>query len=254
VLSRLYEGHVSHYREEPAHGFSYSVWYAWLNLDEIEQVCALSPCLSRERLNLLSFYRQDYLPDDRPLKASVAHLIKQRTGTDFDGEVYLLTTLRQIGYSSNPISLFYCFRPGEETPAWILAEVHNTPWGERYTYLIEPDHTGRSQQPKDFHVSPFMPMDTEYEFTVPAPGHQLNVGIRVQQSGRQLFDASLNLRSCTLNRENLHRLLRHHHWQSLKTISRIYYQALVLKLKNARFFAHPRRQAKNMKDLREKTI
>lgn len=254
MLSRLYEGQVSHHRNEPAHGFSYPVWYAWLKLDEIEQVCAISPWLSHGRFNCLSFYREDYLPGKASLQDSVIHLIKERTGATFSGDIYLLTTLRQIGYAVNPISLFYCFEKDAAKPTWVLAEVNNTPWDERYTYVLEPDRAGDSLMPKNFHVSPFMPMDTQYEFTLPAPGDQLTVGIRVKQSDKHLFDASLNLKALSMTRGNLHRLLWQHQWHSAKTTLRIYYQALVLKLKNARFFAHPKRQANNKQDLRETII
>lgn len=246
MLSRLYKGSVTHHRREPFHGFSYPVWYAWINLDEVDEFCKLSPWISRERFNFLSFYRQDYLPGSNELVNSVSALIEDRTGQSFSGQIYLLTTLRQMGYVMNPLSLYYCYEEeGEERVKlkYVVAEVHNTPWGERHTYLIEPQESDRSLQEKQFHVSPFMPMDLTYEFYLPLPEQELEIGIRLLKQNLPVFNATLNLQSLPANGDTIKQMLASGGWQSLCTIFRIYLQALKLWMKKARFFPHPSKQA-----------
>lgn len=253
MLSRLYQGRVTHHRRTPGHGFSYPVWYAWINLDEIDQFCRTSFWLSNERFNLISFYRQDYLPGNASLKGAVETLILERTGHEFSGDIYLLTTLRQLGYTMNPLSLYYCYGPGEAQPAYIVAEVHNTPWGERYTYVIESHGSKKLVQEKQFHVSPFMPMDLDYEFRLPAPGERLQVDIQLLEQSLPIFNASLDLQAQSLTSNAIRNLLISHGWQSVRTIARIYFQALRLWMKKATFFSHPSRQQNRSQDLRKST-
>ena len=84
----------------------------------------------------------------------------------------LLTHVRTFGHLFNPISLYYCFDPTGEQVEKVLAEVTNTPWGERHTYTLDAlDATVC----KRFHVSPFLGMDAEYRIRMTQPGEQLRV-------------------------------------------------------------------------------
>jgi DUF1365 family protein len=66
-------------------------------------------------------------------------LVAARTGSAPAGPVRLLTNLRYFGHCFNPVSFYYCFdEPGERVEA-VVAEVTNTPWGERHAYVLEPD-------------------------------------------------------------------------------------------------------------------
>lgn len=70
----------------------------------------------------------------------------------------LLTNPISAGYHQNPICVYYCY-----SSAWVLqvciAEVTNTPWGERVTFLFNPDG---SYVPKGLHVSPMMDMQNTW--------------------------------------------------------------------------------------------
>ena len=70
----------------------------------------------------------------------------------------LLTNTRVAGYLQNPISVYYCF-DSSSSLATCIAEVTNTPWGERVTFLFDPH--GQTT-PKALHVSPFMDMKGEW--------------------------------------------------------------------------------------------
>ncbi len=57
----------------------------------------------------------------------------------------------------------------------VLAEVTNTPWGERHSYLLDGARRGRrgasrAASPRQLHVSPFMGMDHVYEARATQPG------------------------------------------------------------------------------------
>ena len=245
MLSKFYFGEVVHGRSKPAHEFSYRVCYAWIDLDEIDEFCRSKYWLSREGFNILSFYRGDYLPGNEPLGVTVKKRILEKTGQEFTGKVFALTTLRQLGLCMNPISLFYCYdnKVGQD-PSFVVVEVHNTPWGERHSYVLTWQSAGKSvRHDKELHVSPFMPMDLEYEFDFSVPSKKLVVGIRLFRSGVPVFSAALDLESLPENQDVSLAVILKSGWQPLTTLFGIYFQALCLWLKKARFFPHPKRSA-----------
>ena len=83
------------------------------------------------------FRRADYLGDPAvPLDQAVLDLVEERTGRRPDGPVRLLTSVRTFGHVFNPVSFYYCFDRGGEQVQAVVAEVTNTPWGERHTYAL----------------------------------------------------------------------------------------------------------------------
>ena len=144
--SRIYRGSLRHRRFLPRHhAFTYRVWMAWLDLDELPQLFDGVPGFSARRPALARFRREDYLkddlkddlkdelaPDDRPLKQAVREELERQLGWAPDGRICLLTQLRTLGVGINPISLYYAFDAAGELRA-VLGEVTNVPWGERAT-------------------------------------------------------------------------------------------------------------------------
>lgn len=247
--SALYSGRVRHRRWQPrAHAFSYRLSMLYLDLDELDDVFRDRWLWSTRRPAPGWFRRTDHFGDpDRPLADCVREHVEQATGRRPAGPIRLLTQPRYFGYAINPISIYYCFDADDRTVETLVAEVTNTPWGERRCYVLHDglqggrDSAGRHRYRfrKTLHVSPFMPMDLDYRWCGYEPGPRLGVHLEVLRDGDTLFDATLNLRRRPLNGPNLARVLANWPPMTFRTVGAIYWQALRLWLKGTPFHAHP---------------
>jgi DUF1365 family protein len=255
MQSCLYRGWVRHRRYAPlGHAFRYRVFLLYLALDELEQgllsAARLSPLFSIDRPNLISFRRRDYLGDARvPLDRAVRDLVERETGRRPAGRIALLTHPRYFGYVMNPVSFYYCYTPAGDAVDTVVAEIENTPWGERHAYVLdEAQNLGslrhkRYRFDKRFHVSPFMPMQQTYDWRFRTPGEHVAVHMQsFEQRGpalERVFDATMALRRQPLDGRALHGALLRHPFMTGKVIAAIYWQALRLWLARAPFHEHP---------------
>jgi len=225
-----------------AHAFRYRLFMLYLDLAELPRVFAGRWLWSATRPALARFRRADYLGDARePLDESVRRLVASRTGRRLQGPIRLLTHPRYFGYGFNPVSFYYCFAGDGETVETIVAEVRNTPWGERHCYVLDAGGAPaeRFTTDKALHVSPFMPMDVSYDWAFSAPTRRLGVAMSLMQDGRRLFSAALDLRRRELTRWRLAHVLVVYPVMTLKVIAGIYWQALLLKLRGCRTYTNP---------------
>jgi DUF1365 family protein len=244
-MNALYEGWVGHRRLHPVeHSFRYRVFMAYLDLDAVPERVGAPWLWSTRHPALVRFRRADYLGDARiGLADAVRALVAERTGSRPRGPVRLLTNVRCLGHLFNPVSFYYCFDHHGEGLEAVVAEVTNTPWGERHAYVLGTlDERGavRERVDKVFHVSPFMAMDHEYELCLTAPAQHLGVEIVSRRGGEVHFDASLQLERRALDPASLRRVLRRQPAPTLAIVARIYANAARLKLKGAPYFSHPR--------------
>jgi hypothetical protein len=244
-VSFLYEGWVGHRRLQPVeHSFRYRVFMAYLDLDDPPARIGPSWLWSTTHPALVRFRRADYLGDPRiPLADAIRALVSERTGVRPRGPVRLLTNLRCLGHLFNPVSFYYCFDHRGDTLQAVVAEVTNTPWGERHAYVLGALDGGEAiheRVDKVFHVSPFMAMDHEYELSLTAPGPTLGVDIVSRRDGEVHFDATLQLERGPLDAAGLRRVLRRQPAPTMAIMARIYANAVRLKLKGAPYFPHPR--------------
>ena len=229
--SALYRGQVRHTRYKPRrHAFRYRLFQVYLDLDELPQTLDRLWFCSSRRPAPVRFRRSDHLgPDSLPLQEAVRRKVVELGGEEPRGRICLLTHLRYFGFGFNPVSFYFC-HDRDDRPQCVLAEVNNTPWGEQHCYLVPLD-VDRPENPKAFHVSPFMGLDMRYRWAISKPGKRLTVHIDNLQDGERVFDAALVLQREPFTGRNLARMLLAFPFMTLKVIAAIYFEALRLWLK-----------------------
>lgn len=247
LSSAVYEGWVRHRRHSPhAHSFRYRMAQLWLDLDELEQVFARRWLWSVNRRNVAQFRRNDYLePHHLPLAEAVRTRVEAQTGRRPEGPIRLLTHLRYFGFVFNPVSFYYCYQRDGKTLDTVLAEITNTPWGERHAYALQVDSAqprGRALEwnfRKCFHVSPFMAMERDYRWRFTEPGDDLRVHMDVLQADKRELDVSLTLQRRPLDAASLARVLWRYPLMTTQVVGAIHWQALRLFLKGNPVHTHP---------------
>ncbi|MCB1709973.1 MAG: DUF1365 domain-containing protein [Halioglobus sp.] len=244
MRSRLYEGVVRHRRLHPTpHEFSYRVFMPYICLDELPELFDDNWLWSARGVAPACFRRSDFLGDPGlPLQQEVRRRIREETGADHRGPIYLLANLRYFGISMNPIACYYCFSEDESRLEFLVAEVNNTPWNERHSYVLPGPGRGRwlnTEFDKQFHVSPFNPMDMRYHWRSSTPDHRLVLHLANSDAGRKVFDASLSLSARPMTTANLNRTLWRYPLMTARIALAIYWQALRLFIKRAPVYSHP---------------
>lgn len=242
----LYEGWVCHRRQTPKpHAFRFPLFMAYLDLADLPRLLPGRLVWTLERAGFVSFHRRDYLPPVTvPLETAVRDLVEQRLGTRPEGPIRLLTHLRTWGYGFNPVSFYYCFDRTAARIEAVVADITNTPWGERYAYVLSGDgdparrEWSRARFRKQFHVSPFMEMEIDYDWRFRSPGRTLLVRMVNEKAGVTMFDATLMLRRRPWTRGERRRALWRHPFMTGQVIATIYWNALRLWLRGVPYLGH----------------
>jgi len=251
--SALYEGVVRHRRFAPrAHSFENRLFYAFIDLDELDTLFSKRWLWSKDSWNLASFRRSDYLgPAEVPLKDAVLDCVEAQTGQRPDGPVRLFTHLRYFGFVFNPVSFYFCYDASGEHVKTIVAEITNTPWDERHAYVLLVSESDADTQrhgvagkfhfafDKQFHISPFMPMDIHYKWYFTAPDKHLTVHMENFRGEEKLFDATLSMQRKAMNGSNCASALIRFPLITVKVVALIYWHALRLLIKKVPFYDHP---------------
>jgi DUF1365 family protein len=244
VKSCLYEGTLRHRRLTPrSHEFEYRVYMPYLCLQELPQLFSGNFFWSAQGRALAQFKRSDFLGDPAlPLESEVRRRIEEETGAVHNGPIYLLANLRYFGHIMNPIACYYCFNEDETRLEYLVAEVNNTPWDERHSYVLEGPDAGRwlkTEFDKAFHVSPFNPMDMRYNWRSNTPDRRLILHMENSREGEKVFDATLSLYERPLTSANLNKMLIRHPFMTMKIGLAIYWHAVRLYFKGVPLHQHP---------------
>jgi len=245
--SAIYEGWVRHRRYAPRpHAFRYRICMLYVDLSELDSLFAGRWSWSVDRPNIAEFRRSDFLGDvGIPLDTAVRDKVEADTGHRPTGPIRLLTHLRYFSYSFNPVSVYYCYADDGVTLDTIVAEITNTPWKQRHAYVLPivgaeahgSVHGWRFN--KAFHVSPFIPMQREYDWRFSQPDAQLRVNMDVFDGEQKNFDATLVLQRREITGANLARALIRYPFMTLQVVAAIHWQALRLWLRGNPVHDHP---------------
>lgn len=260
--SKIYEGWVRHRRFTPTqNAFKYNVFMMYLDLAEIDKVLSLSPLWSRARFALAKFKRSDFLGDKtKPLDQAVRDYVEQNIAKRPIGPIRVLANLRYFGFIINPITIYYCFDEAGINLETIVAQVNNTPWDERYAYVLPVNGAPSLNYSfeKCLHVSPFNPMNMRYQWFSNVPGSHLSVHLENWQAlpcqekkhdsnmvddfnEQKVLDATLVLKAKAITAQSLNRALILYPLMTVKVIGAIYWQALKLLCKRTPFYAHAKK-------------
>ncbi len=250
--SSIYEGLVTHNRYLPIkHVFTYKLFMLYLDLDELEDVFGNRLLWSTKSPTIGWFRRKDFMGNCKtPLSETVREKVLSEMGLYPTGPIRLLTQLRYFGFFMNPVCFYYCFDESGDEVIAVVAEVTNTPWGEKHVYVWPGHEIGcapkgrKSLFPKEMHVSPFMPMDQKYRCSMKLPGAALQARVQNIEEDDLVFEATLALRKKSLNTKNLLSALINYPFMSLKIVGGIYYQAYRLWRKGLKFYPHPKHPTK----------
>jgi DUF1365 family protein len=174
----------------------------------------------------------------------VRRLVAAATGRRPEGPIRLLTHLSYFGYCFNPVSFFYCYDAAGEAVRTVVAEVNNTPWGERHLYVLDAEDRDPAARRQEFapkkllHVSPFMPMDVDYRWRFTQTDKRLLVHMQTASEAGKIFDATLSLRRREITGRSLASVLLRYPPMTLRVILGIHWQALLLWVKGAPVHPH----------------
>ena len=241
----LYVGEVMHARLKPVgHRFSYRVMSLLIDLDRLAEADRMSPLFAVNRAGLYSFHEQDHgLRDGSSLRAYAQGCAAEH-GIDLaGGRVLLLSYPRLLGFTFNPLSVYFCYR-ADGGLALLIYEVRNT-FGEIHPYVL-PVRPGeltaaglRQEQDKLFHVSPFVEMAMRYHFRITPPGDCIRLRILETDREGPLLAATFSGHRRALTTMALLRSFVALPLVTMKIVAAIHWEALRLWLKGVRFVSRP---------------
>jgi len=241
---QLAVGRVWHRRPGPRkHAFAYRLAMTLLDADAIEPLFDRAGTWSVERANLVVFRRSDYIaPHERSPGEAVRQRVERELGFRPAGPVRMLTHLRQWGICFNPVTFYFCETAAGGLDA-IVAEVHNTPWGERHAYVLDARAQSgpvyRFDFDKRFHVSPFLPMALAYRWRFGYRPGRVDVHMQVMSGESQSLGVGMRLVLQPLTVRAMRRMPWRFPMMTARVVGGIYWQALRLWLKRTPFHSHP---------------
>ncbi|MGP4788688.1 DUF1365 domain-containing protein [Psychrobacter sp. 1Y11] len=227
------------------------------------------PIFSAKHKALQQFYADDYLQGlelttpnkntsddvttDKSTGKSVNELLQRLTfvftekaGSSPTGDIIGLVVCRNVGVYFSPVN-FYIGFDTEQTPTHLLAEVSNTPWDKRhyYGFLLDGEETEFCHD-KDFHVSPFNPIDQRYHWQVSVKPHRyksskaanhkakkndifdIRIAINISDKRGEVLKTGIKMNGEPMTQESIRQSLKQNPLMNFTSLSRIYWHAFKL--------------------------
>ena len=233
----IYKGFVTHRRFKPLrHYFSYKTFSILFDLTELEDLHKKIGIFSFNRFNIFSFYNKDHgSRDGNDLTEWVKTNLKKYNLNFNVSKIKLLCFPRIFGYVFNPLSIFYCYEENELKA--ILYEVKNT-FDEQHTYVFPVNNRSKiitQQCDKKFYVSPFIEMNTFYNFRLTEPDKNIRILIKqTDKAGKVLVACQVGKKQIMTFKQLLINFFTHP-MMTFKIMVSIHYEALRLWKKGAIF-------------------
>ncbi len=227
----IYKGIVTHRRFKPKrHFFSYKTFSILFDLNELKDLEKRISIFSLNKFNLFSFYNKDHGNRDGSDLQNWAKLTLKKFNINSKiSKIKLLCFPRIFGYVFNPLSIFYCYNESAELKA-ILYEVKNT-FNEQHTYVFPVEKNSKiitQNCNKRFYVSPFIEMETTYNFRLSEPQETLSIFIKqTDVDGTLLSACQIGKKEKISTKQLLVNFFRHP-MMTIKIIMAIHFEALRL--------------------------
>ena len=243
ALAMIGTGEVRHRRLRPVeNAFAYRTYFLMLPMRRLREL----PCaaLARNRFGLLAFHDRDHGAGGDDALAWLDDLLRAEGIADADGEIWLQTYPRVLGYVFKPVSFWFCER-ADGSLAAVVVEVNNT-FGERHCYLLAGEQLayGRDLQArKVFHVSPFSHIVGGYRFrfmrSASRDGERCVARIDHEDADGALLHTSLSGRLAPLTPASVRAAFFGLPLMSFGVIARIHWQALRVWVKRVPYVKKP---------------
>ena len=225
------------------------------------------PLFSAQHKALQQFYPEDYLQQPKTADSvkdttnkvkvnktdSDIHAVQafeqrlrdkfiEQTGSAPIGDMIGMLVCRNVGIYFSPVN-FYLGFDKSQTPTHLLAEVSNTPWNKRhyYGFLLDGAETQFCHH-KDFHVSPFNPIDQLYRWQVSVKQQQqtrkepqredntlqVRIAIDISDVRGEVLKTGIKMTGITLSADSVQQSLRQNPLMNMTSLSRIYWHAFKL--------------------------
>ena len=233
----IYKGFVTHRRFKPLrHYFSYKTFSILFDLNELEDLHKKIGIFSFNRFNIFSFYNKDHGSRDGNDLTEWVKINLKKYNLNFNvSKIKLLCFPRVFGYVFNPLSIFYCY--DRNVLKAILYEVKNT-FNEQHTYVFPVNNSSKiitQQCNKKFYVSPFIKMDTFYNFRLTEPGESIRILIKQTDKTGKILVACQAGKKQNMSLKQLLINFFTHPMMTFKIMVSIHYEALRLWKKGATF-------------------
>ena len=245
--SCIYNGTVAHTRFKPVkHSLNYKTFSLLLDLDEIEKLSKENVIFSYNKFNIFSFYDKDHgNRNNQPLKTWILESLKRFNIIEEIDKIKILCYPRIFGYVFNPLSVFYCYE--KEKLRIVFYEVKNT-FDEQHTYIfkVKNDNELKQKCKKKFYVSPFMDMETEYNFRITNPGEKLIVSIKQTDNQGTVLTAIQTGEKKEFSLKQLLINFFKYPLMTIKIMSAIHFEALLLWKKGAVYRSRDKKSKINL--------